>query len=91
MRKYQGIPWGSDQQNFTFLGNLTDFFDRTLDSLDGNSRRNHVNFKARPGDFSHIFVTHLISSQSLNLGGRRGTADDVATITFHPSLCYEMD
>ena len=28
----------------------------------------------------------LISSQSLNLGGRRGTTDDVATIPFHPSL-----
>ena len=30
--------------------------------------------------------THLISSQSLNLGSRRGTTDDVATIPFHPSL-----
>ena len=30
--------------------------------------------------------SHLISSQSLNLGGRRGTTDDVATIHFHPSL-----
>ena len=29
---------------------------------------------------------HLISSQSLNLGGRRSTTDDVATIPFHPSL-----
>ena len=29
---------------------------------------------------------HLISSQSLNLGGRRGTTDDLATIPFHPSL-----
>ena len=27
----------------------------------------------------------FISSQSLNLGGRRGTTDDIATITFHPS------
>ena len=32
------------------------------------------------------FSSHLISSQSLNLGGRRGTTDDVATISFHPSL-----
>ena len=31
-------------------------------------------------------LSHLISSQSLNLGGRRGTTDDVATIPFHPSL-----
>ena len=31
-------------------------------------------------------VFHLISSQSLNLGGRRGTTDDIATIPFHPSL-----
>ena len=31
-------------------------------------------------------ITYLISSQSLNLGGRRGTTDDVATIPFHPSL-----
>ena len=31
-------------------------------------------------------VTHLISSQSFNLGGRWGTTDDVATIPFHPSL-----
>ena len=30
-------------------------------------------------------VSHL-SSQSLNLGGRRGTTDDVATIPVHPSL-----
>ena len=30
--------------------------------------------------------SHLISSQSLNLGGRQGTTDDVATIPFHPSL-----
>ena len=29
--------------------------------------------------------SHL-SSQSLNLGGRRGTTDDVATILFYPSL-----
>ena len=28
----------------------------------------------------------IISSQSLNLGGRWGTTDDVATIPFHPSL-----
>ena len=28
---------------------------------------------------------NLISSQSLNLRGRRGTTDDVATIPFHPS------
>ena len=28
----------------------------------------------------------FISSQSLNLGGHRGTTDDVATIPFHPSL-----
>ena len=28
----------------------------------------------------------VISSQSLNLGGRRDTTDDVATIPFHPSL-----
>ena len=33
-----------------------------------------------------ICKPHLISSQSLNLGGRRGTRDDVATIPFHPSL-----
>ena len=33
-------------------------------------------------------ISHLISSQSLNLGGRRGTTDDVATIPFHPSLSY---
>ena len=31
-------------------------------------------------------VQQLISSQSLNLGGRRGTTDDVAIIFFHPSL-----
>ena len=28
----------------------------------------------------------LISSQSLDLGGRRGTTDDVAAIHFYPSL-----
>ena len=30
--------------------------------------------------------THLILSQSLNLGGYRGTTDDVATIPFQPSF-----
>ena len=33
-----------------------------------------------------ISSSHLISSLSLNLGGHRGTSDDVATIPFHPSL-----
>ena len=33
-----------------------------------------------------LYGCHLISSQSLNLGGRRVTTDDVATIPFHPSL-----
>ena len=33
-----------------------------------------------------LFVRYLISSQSFNLGGHRGTTDDVATIPFHPSL-----
>ena len=31
-------------------------------------------------------TSHLLSSQSLNLGGCQGTTDDVATIPFHPSL-----
>ena len=31
-------------------------------------------------------LEHLISSQSLNLGGRRVTTDDVATIPFRPFL-----
>ena len=36
--------------------------------------------------FLGLNFAHLISSQSLNLGGRRGTTDDVATISFHHSL-----
>ena len=32
------------------------------------------------------FSISLILSQSLNLGGRRGTTDDIATIPFHDSL-----
>ena len=36
----------------------------------------------------HSLFRHLISSQSLNLGDRRGTTDDVATILFHPSLSF---
>ena len=35
-----------------------------------------------------LIKAHLISSQSLNLGGRRGTTDDIATIPFHPSLSF---
>ena len=31
-------------------------------------------------------MCYLISTQSLNLGGHQGTADDVATIPFYPSL-----
>ena len=34
----------------------------------------------------HDSWSNLISSQSLNLGGRRGTTDDAATTPFHPSL-----
>ena len=34
---------------------------------------------------SFLISSHLISSQSLKLGGRRGTTADVATIPFHPS------
>ena len=37
-------------------------------------------------DFSKKNSSHLITSQSFNLGGRRGTTDDVVTIPFHPSL-----
>ena len=33
-----------------------------------------------------ILCRKVISSQSLNLGGRRGTTEDVATIPFYPSL-----
>ena len=32
-----------------------------------------------------LTFSQLISSQSLNLGGRRGTTDGVATIPYHPS------
>ena len=35
---------------------------------------------------TQVYSCLLISSQYLNLGGRRGTTDDVATIPFHPSL-----
>ena len=34
----------------------------------------------------HFDLCYLISSLSLNLGGRRGTTDDVATLPFHPSM-----
>ena len=41
----------------------------------------------------HVFSTSKcmfwnlsLISQALNLGGRQGTTDDVATISFHPSL-----
>ena len=37
-------------------------------------------------DLCYLISSHLISSQSLNLGGHRGTTNDVATIPFHPSL-----
>ena len=44
----------------------------------------------RPRSSTLLFHLHLldtfISSQSLKLGGRRGTTDDVATIPFHLSL-----
>ena len=41
----------------------------------------YVHFKTM-----YLVVMSVSSSQSLNLGGRRGTTDDVATILFHPSL-----
>ena len=37
-------------------------------------------------DFEGLTMSLLISSQSLKLGGRRGTTDDVATIPGHLSL-----
>ena len=44
-------------------------------------------FKNNASFCSTIYcVQNLISSQSLNIGGRRGTTDDVATIPFHPPL-----
>ena len=47
----------------------------------------NINANAKFGQIpSNHSQDHLISSQSLNLGGRRGTTDDVATIPFHPSL-----
>ena len=64
-------------------------------------RRLAWTFAARIGDKYQIRLTRsiynlhtsairndrcLISSQSLNLGGHRGTTDGVATIPFHPSL-----
>ena len=35
---------------------------------------------------SRAWKRNQLSSQSINLGGRRGITDDVATIPFHPSL-----
>ena len=45
-----------------------------------------VAIKRKDQIVTHQPLFNLISSQSLNLGGRRGTTDDVATIPFHPSL-----
>ena len=36
--------------------------------------------------FLYSVSHHLISAQSLDLGGRRGTTDDAATIPFQPSM-----
>ena len=36
--------------------------------------------------YENLPRSSLISSHSLNLGGRRGSTDDVAKIPFHPSL-----
>ena len=49
-------------------------------------KRNNANKRVFRSQNRHTIVFHLISSQSLNLGGRRGTIDDVATRPFHPSL-----
>ena len=40
--------------------------------------------------FGRGLLKNLISSQSLNLGGRRGTTDDVATIPFHSSAALSL-
>ena len=47
---------------------------------DDGSSKYFRSLLATLADSSHL------SSQSLNLGGRWGTTDDVATIPFHPSL-----
>ena len=51
----------------------------------GKIRIKHIicDHDAQTGSY---FCTDFISPQSLNLGGRRGTIDDVATIHFHTSL-----
>ena len=36
--------------------------------------------------WTQYIMVKLISSQSLNLGSHRGTTDDIATTSFHPSL-----
>ena len=50
-----------------------------------SSRRSFENNTISSANKSKM-IHHLISSQSLNLGSRRGTTDDVATIPSHPSL-----
>ena len=42
----------------------------------------------RPHFDDLMVLLHFISSHSLNLSGRRGTTDDVATIPFHLSLSF---
>ena len=66
---------------------MTTWNNRNWKTLNTSST-NHVSVMQVTGVVIYLLATqlHLISSQSLNLGGRRGTTDDVATIPFHPSL-----
>ena len=54
-----------------------DMTEKLLKATLSPKKRQHLSFS-----LFHLIIT----SQSLNLGGRRGTTDDVATIPFYPSL-----
>ena len=60
----------------------------TLQSPGNKSQRKHTSKHLCPNSplLSSHFITSHLSSQSLNLGGHRGTTDDVAIISFHPFL-----
>ena len=56
------------------------YFNTKVHKIKNNNNRIRIFFVFR------ILVSIIISSQSLNLDGRRGSTDDVAAILFHHSL-----
>ena len=71
----------SASRNILFI-----YFQICVKGMASSQKGKSVHFRVAVKQRTCLLWIHLISSQSLNLGGRRGTTYDGATIPFHHSL-----